>query len=104
MSTRDVPQETPSLFDATLTARVPDVLEPVWSEKGPEKLAKDFVRWCFSFGSDFRNSPDVTNLRYWAQKTKLKIDENDEAQILATARPLFFKRIEQITRKSEASN
>lgn len=104
MSTRGLPQETPSLFDATLTAGVPDVLEPVWSEKGTEKLAKDFVRWCFSLGGDFRNSPDITNLRYWAQKTNSKIDDSDESQILATARPLFFKRIDQLTRKSEASN
>src|SRR4030095_6075130 len=104
MSTPDVPHKTPSLFDAPLAVRVPDVLEPAWNEKGTEKLAKDFVRWCFSFGNDFRNSPDVTNLRYWAQKTKSKIGESDEAEILGTARLLFFKRIEQLTRKSEASN
>src|SRR5579862_5912479 len=37
--------------------------------------AKDFVRWCCSFGADFRNSPDITNLRYWAQKNNVKIRE-----------------------------
>ena len=104
MFTRDVPQETPSLFDAPLAAGLPDILEPAWNEKGIDKLAKDFVRWCFSFGDDFRNSPDATNLRYWAHKTKSKIDEGEEPQILAIARPFFFKRIEQLTRKAEASN
>jgi hypothetical protein len=104
MSTRDLPQETPSLFDAPLAGQLPDVLEPAWNEKGTDKLAKDFVRWCFSFGDAFRNSPDVTNLRYWAHKTKSPIEENEEAQILAIARPLFFKRIDQLTRKVEAAN
>ena|ERR1051326_6649404 len=104
MSTRDLSQDTPSLFDAPLAAPVRDVLEPAWNEKGTEKLAKDFVRWCFSFGSDFRNSPDLANLRYWAQKTTPKIDGSDEAQILTIARPLFFKRIEQLTRKADPSN
>ena len=104
MSTRDLPQQTPSLFDAPPAGQLPDVLEPGWNEKGTDKLAKDFVRWCFSLGGDFRNSPDVTNLRYWAQKTKSKIDESEELQILAMARPLFFKRIEQLTRKAEPSN
>ena len=104
MSTRDASQDSPSLFDAALTREVPSVLEPSWNEKGTDKLAKDFVRWCFSLGGDFRNSPDVTNLRYWAQKTKSKIDESEELQILAMARPLFFKRIDQLTRKAEASN
>jgi len=101
---RDLPQDTPSLFDAPLPTSVRDVLEPSWNEKGLDKLAKDFVRWCFSFGGDFRNSPDVTNLRYWLQKTKSKIDESEEPQILAIAQPLFFKRIDQLTRKAEASN
>jgi len=104
MSTGDLPHETPSLFDTPLAPALPNVLESSWTEKGIDKLAKDFVRWCFSFGGDFRNSPDITNLRYWAQKTKAKMDENDEFQILEIARPLFFKRIDQVTRKADASN
>jgi len=104
MSTRDASQGTPSLFDVPPVAPVPNVLESSWNEKGTEKLAKDFVRWCFSFGADFRNSPDVTNLRYWVQKAKVKIDDGEEMHILAIARPLFFKRIDQLTRKSEPSN
>src|SRR5215510_5656243 len=63
--------------------------------------AKDFVRWCCSFGSGFRNSPDITNLRFWAQKNKIKIKDRDEADILDTARPLFMKRVEQAVRKAE---
>jgi hypothetical protein len=104
MSTRDVPQQIPSLFDVPLAAPVPDVLEPSWSEKGPDKLAKDFVRWCFSFGDHFRNSPDITNLRYWGKQSKSTIGESEEHHILTIARPLFFKRIDQLTRKAEPSN
>ena len=104
MSTRDVSRDARTLFDAPLTSELPNVLAPAWNEKGTDKLAKDFVRWCFSLGGDFRNSPDITNLHYWAQKTKAKIDETEEPAILATARPLFFKRIDQLTRKTEAPN
>ena len=63
--------------------------------------AKEFVRWCCGFGADFRNSPDVTNLRFWAQKIKLKFKETEERDILETARPIFLKRIEQAVRKAE---
>jgi len=63
--------------------------------------AKDFVRWCCSFGSDFRNSPDITNLRYWSHKNKMKLDEHNETEILEAARPLFLKRVEQAVRKAE---
>ena len=104
MSTRDVSQHARTLFDGPLTPEVPSVLAPAWNEKGTEKLSKDFVRWCFSFGGDFRNSPDVTNLRYWLRKTKSSIDESEETQVLEIARPLFFKRIDQLTRKTDAPN
>jgi hypothetical protein len=103
MSTRDVSQQTPSLFEAPLLGGVRDILAPIKDEKGSDVLAKEFVRWCFSFGTDFRNSPDITNLWFWAEKTKSKIEEDEARQILATARPLFFKRIEQLTRKAEAA-
>ncbi|PYS39280.1 MAG: hypothetical protein DMG14_14585 [Acidobacteria bacterium] len=63
--------------------------------------AKEFVRWCCSFGPGFRNSPDLTNLRYWAHKNKTKISERDQTEILDAARPLFLRRIEQAIRKSE---
>jgi hypothetical protein len=104
MSTRHISQETPSLFDPPPPTAVPDILEATKDEKGTDRLAKDFVRWCFSFGATFRNSPDVANLRYWAQKGKSKMKDSEEAEILDTARSLFFKRIEQLTRKAEAAN
>lgn len=63
--------------------------------------AKEFVRWCCSFGADFRNCPDLTNLRFWAHKNKLKFKEADEREIVATARPMLLKRIEQAVRKTE---
>ena len=63
--------------------------------------AKDFVRWCCSFGPDFRNSPDITNLRYWAQKHKVRMVDREEREILETARPLFLKRIEQAVRQAQ---
>jgi hypothetical protein len=85
---RDLSQDvSPSLFDAP----------------PPESYlqAKDFVRWCCSFGADFRNSPDAANLRYWAQKSKIRIKERDELDVLETARSLFSRRIEQAIRRSE---
>ena len=62
--------------------------------------AKDFVRWCCSFGPEFHNSPDVANLRYWAHKNEIHIDEQELQEVLETARPLFLKRIEQALRKT----
>jgi hypothetical protein len=87
---RDLSQSqdiSPSLFDA------PPPLSYL--------RAKDFVRWCCSFGADFRNSPDITNLRYWAGKNKIKMKDGDEADILDAARPLFLKRVEQAVRRAE---
>jgi hypothetical protein len=77
----------PSLFDAPPAQSYLD--------------AKEFVRWCCSFGGEFRNSPDITNLRFWAQKNKMKFKEQDEREIIETARPMFLKRIEQAVRKAE---
>ena len=71
--------------------------------QGNEKLAKEFVRWCCSFGDDFRNSPDLTNLRFWLQKNKLKLKDRDEQEILGAARPAILKQIEQLIRKSEVA-
>jgi hypothetical protein len=83
-----LPQDSaPSLFDAPPPASY--------------LHAKDFVRWCCGFGTDFRNSPDVTNLRFWARKNKIKIQDSEETEILETARPMFLKRIEQAVRKLE---
>jgi hypothetical protein len=103
MSTRDISQQTLSLFEPSVLPGPTDVFEATSDEKSTNKVAKDFVRWCFSFGTDFHNSPDVTNLRFWAQKTKAKIRESEQSDILSIARQLFFKRIEQLTRKAEAA-
>ena len=87
-SMRELTQESmPSLFDAP--------------PSDSYLHAKEFVRWCCSFGADFRNSPDVANLRYWSQKNKIKIKDSDEAEILDIARSMLLKRIEQAVRKSE---
>jgi hypothetical protein len=87
---RELSQDTPTLFDAPPPVTV--------------SQAKDFVRWCCSFGDNFRNSPDIANLRYWAQKNKVKIKERDESEILQEARIAFLKRIEQLIRKSDPVN
>jgi hypothetical protein len=84
---REFTQDAPSLFDAPPPASY--------------VYAKDFVRWCCSFGAGFRNSPDVTNLRYWSKKNDVKIKEREEAEILDTARSIFLKRVEQAVRKAE---
>ncbi len=98
MSTHDLQQQTPSLFDFSPAPSGPEPAGELKEEKGPDRLAKEFVRWCCSFGPEFRNSPDVTNLRYWAHKNKLKIKEREEAQILDSARQLFLKRVEAQTK------
>ena len=77
----------PSLFDAPPAASY--------------LQAKDFVGWCCSFGAEFRNSPDLTNLRFWAHKSKLVLKDSEEREIIETARPIFLKRIEQVVRKAE---
>jgi hypothetical protein len=87
---RELSQDTPTLFDAPPPPAV--------------SQAREFVRWCCSFGNDFRNSPDIANLRYWAKIKKVKIKERDEAEILQAARVAFLKRIEQLMRKSEPVN
>ena len=87
---RGLSQDTPSLFDPPPPATV--------------SHAKDFVRWCCSFGTNFRNSPDVANLRYWARTHKVRIKEDEEPEVLEAARKAFLKRIEQLTRKSQPAS
>jgi hypothetical protein len=94
---------TPSLFDApTPLPPLPATEEVSREENRSEKLARDFVKWCFSFGNGFRNSPDVINLRVWAHKTHLKLNHADENATLSEARRLYLKRIEQMMKKSDA--
>jgi hypothetical protein len=101
---RDQPH-TPSLFENASLLQVPPQAEPQESreEKRNEKLARDFLRWCCSFGRDFRNSPDITNLRFWIKKARLKLKPRDEADILRAVRPLFIKHLEQLARKSDGA-
>jgi hypothetical protein len=87
---RELSQDAPSLFDAPPS---PTYLH-----------AKEFVRWCCSFGSDFRNSPDITNLRYWAQKNKVKMQDREEMEILSAARTMVLNHIGQSVRKAEAKS
>jgi len=75
---------------------------PPAAENGSGKIAKDFVRWCWSLGPDFRNSPDAANLRFWMKRNKMKAANEDD--VLAEARRLFMKKLEQALRKSQASD
>jgi hypothetical protein len=101
MSTGNLFEQAPLPLDGPPPATTVD--ESSSDEKRAVRLARDFVRWCYSFGAGFRNSPDIANLRYWVQKSKLKIKDREEVEVLEIARPIFFKRLEQVTQKS-ASN
>jgi len=57
------------------------------------QIARTFVRWCFSLGADFRNSPDETNLRTWSAGDGLPYKSSQERQILKNARELYAQRI-----------
>ncbi|HEX4998414.1 MAG TPA: hypothetical protein VFY29_09315 [Terriglobia bacterium] len=95
---REPAVESPNLFDL-----VPDpgvVSEPA-AAGGSLGVAGDFVRWLFSFGADFRNSPDMTNLRFWLRQQRMDVQGNDEQEIIGRARLLFAKRLEKTLRKSE---
>ena len=92
----------PSLFDVPPAAALRPVPEaPPREESRAENLARDFVRWCFSFGRDFRNSPDLINVRNWAHKTRLKLSDAEETQLLLEARRLYLRRIELMMKKVE---
>jgi hypothetical protein len=94
---------TPSLFDPPpprIPVDAPHEPASTKEENRIEKLARDFVRWCFGFGSDFRNSPDSSNLRFWARKMKLPIHENEEMPIVSEARRLYQKRVEHLIKQS----
>ena len=95
--------EAPSLFEPLLN---PDLEKPEkldHQEKNSDRIARDFVRWCWSFGNDFRNSPDITNFRSWQHKTNVKLSAVEEDEILVEARRLFLKKVEQAVRKADAA-
>jgi hypothetical protein len=64
-------------------------------------MARDFIRWCWSFGTDFHNSPDITNLRSWLKKESLSPSPSEEQEILVEARRLYLKKVEQAVRKAD---
>ena len=94
--------ETPNLFAPELLTRG-EAVETV--TESPETsfaaVARDFVAWCCSFGSDFRNSPDITNLRVWLRKGARDVSSSEEEQILLEARRLFLKKVELAVRKAD---
>src|SRR5438477_286640 len=90
-----ISNDAPSLFPPEPMTPSPALEEPARDEPTPHKIAVEFVRWCCSFGADFRNSPDVTNLRYWLHTTKGKLTDIDEAELLREVRRIYLKRIAQ---------
>jgi hypothetical protein len=95
------PLETPSLFTPELLNGSESTDVVASPEKSTDAIARDFVRWCWSFGSDFHNSPDITNLRSWLRKGHLSPSASEEEEILVEARRLFLKRVEQAVRKAD---
>jgi hypothetical protein len=96
------PLETPSLFTPELLSGT-DAIDVVAesAEHSTEILARNFVRWCWSFGAEFRNSPDINNLRFWLRKEKAGSSPAEEGEILLEARRLFLKKVEQAIRKAD---
>jgi hypothetical protein len=95
------PLETPSLFTPELLNGNESLDVVASPEKSTDVLSRDFVRWCWSFGSDFHNSPDITNLRSWLRKGQFSPSASEEEEILVEARRLFLKRLEQAVRKAD---
>ena len=87
---------TPDLFQAQ---------EPVVTEDSSSGiLAREFVQWCWGVGDGFHNSPDVTNLQFWMQKSgNTNPSRVQEDEILVEARRLFLKRVAQAVRKADGA-
>ena len=86
--------ETPELFAP----------ENLIAESPVGNHAREFVQWCFSPGDGFRNSPDNTNFQTWLKKNQVKVSKAEEAEILAEARRLFNKKVEQHVRRATAAS
>jgi hypothetical protein len=82
---------------------VAEVQSAVSPESTSGALARDFVRWCWGVADDFHNSPDITNLQFWLQKSEGKATRVEEDEILAEARRLYLKKVEQSVRKADVS-
>jgi hypothetical protein len=94
--------ETPSLFPPEMLVE-PVEAPPFGGEATPARQAREFVRWCWSVGDGFRNSPDRMNLRYWQHKNRMKSSPAEEDEILAEARSLFLRKAEQAARKADVA-
>ena len=97
------PEQTPNLFTPELLqgSESPEPQYEERIERSPEAVASGFVRWCWSFGADFHNSPDINNLRFWLRKSKVSPSDSEEEEILAEARRLFLKKVDQAVRKAD---
>jgi len=95
------PLETPSLFTPELLDGSESLDVVATPEKSTDAAAREFVRWCWSFGNDFHNSPDITNLRTWLRKEQISPSSSEEEEILVEARRLYLKRVEQVVRKAD---
>jgi hypothetical protein len=90
--------DPPNLFTPNL---VTDVQPAVSPESTSGSLARDFVRWCWGVSEDFHNSPDISNLQFWLQKSKGQATRVEEDEILVEARRLYLKKVEQSVRKAD---
>jgi hypothetical protein len=97
---RDLFSDLPPVIDTP--PHLPE--EALQDTRRAGKLARQFVRWCCSFGAGFRNSPDISNLRFWTQKTRLKLKATEEQDVLEAARGVFLKHIEHMMRKSDTAS
>ncbi len=92
--------DPPNLF-------TPDLLkmdEPaVSAESSSGVLAREFVQWCWGVGDGFHNSPDITNLQFWLDKTHGAASREQEDEILVEARRLFLKKVAQAVRKADVA-
>ena len=95
------PIEAPNLFTPNLLTNEPIEHVVETADKASAALAREFVQWCCSFGSEFRNSPDITNFRVWMRKGNIESSTSEEEEILAEARRLFLKKVEQAVRKAD---
>ena len=93
--------DTPSLFTPELLDGNDSIHVTETAETATDVMARNFVRWCWSFGSDFHNSPDITNLRSWLRKEALSPAPPEEHEILAEARRICLKKVEQAVRKAD---
>jgi hypothetical protein len=90
--------DPPDLFTPGL---ITDSEPAVKEDSSSGVLARDFVKWCWSVGEDFHNSPDLTNLQFWLEKNNEHVSAVAEREILVEARRLYLKKVEQSVRKAD---